>query len=70
MPEGLETEEPLIVMEFGAEEGGLVGKSERKISQAFLDYAYNFQVENGNIIFCHVFGSGKRVAVKFIEIFF
>jgi len=40
------------------------------ISQRFLDYAYNFQVENGNIIFCHVIGSGKRVTIKFIEIFF
>jgi len=48
MSEGSEAEEPLIVMEFGAEEDGLVGKSERKISQVFLD---NYQVENGNIIF-------------------
>jgi len=46
MSEGSETEEPLIVMEFGVEEGGLVGKSEHKISQVFLDYAYNFQFEN------------------------
>jgi len=51
MSEGSETEEPLIVIEFGAEEGGLVGKSERKISKVFWDYAYNFQIENGNIIF-------------------
>jgi len=42
MSEGSETEEPLIVMEFDAEESGLGGKSEHKISQVFFGLCLQF----------------------------
>jgi len=42
MSEGSETEEPLIDMKFDAIEGGLVGKSEHKISQVFFGLCLQF----------------------------